>query len=204
VITATVKAGQQRPQLLQALQRTFDVLVVAAVPIVLGTIATAPQIVRFLAPPSFDPATTPLRIVIVGTGLSFLSTFFSFVLIALDRQRDALWLNAVALLFNLALNLALIPPFGYIAAAWVATSSEIVILAGLVYLSYRFVDFLPSPAVAWKALLAGGAMLAVILFFHPNLPIAVGLGALVYGAAVFLLRIHRAIGLSELLARGGA
>lgn len=203
VITATVSAGE-RPQLLRALQRTFDVLVVAAVPIVLGTIAIAPQIVRFLAPPSFAPATTPLRIVIVGTGLSFLSTFFSFVVIALDRQRDALWLNALALLFNLGLNLALIPPYGYIAAAWVATGSEVVILSGLVFLTSRFVHFLPSPAVAWKALLAGGVMFAVVLAFHPTLPIAVVLGALVYAGAVFVLRIHRAIGLSELLVRGGA
>jgi hypothetical protein len=47
-------------------------------------------------------------------------------------------------------------------------------------------------------------MFAVVLLFHPNLPIAVGLGALVYATAIFLLRIHRAIGLSELMARGGA
>ena len=73
VITATVGSGD-RSQLLQALQRTFDVILVAAVPIVLGTIAVAPQIVSFLAPASFAPAATPLRIVIVGTGLSFLST----------------------------------------------------------------------------------------------------------------------------------
>jgi O-antigen/teichoic acid export membrane protein len=203
VLTATVSSGE-RPQLLRALQRTFDVILVAAVPVVLGTIAIAPQIVSFLAPASFAPATTPLRIVIVGTGLTFLSTFLAFVVIAHDRQRDALWLNAVALLFNLALNLALIPPFGYLAAAWVATASEVVIFAGLIYLTYRFVGFLPSPAVAWKALLAGGAMFAVVFLFHPNLLIAVALGAAVYATAVFLLRIPRAIGLSELVARGGA
>ena len=76
------------------------------------------------------------------------------------------------------------------------------IFLGLVYLTYRFVGFQPSPAVAWKALLAGGAMFAVVFFFHPNLPIVVALGAVVYAMAVFLLRIPRAIGLAELVARG--
>ena len=198
VIAASTSAAE-RPQLLRALQRTFDVIFVAAVPIVLGTIAVAPEIVSFLAPSSFDPAATPLRIVIVGTGLSFLSTLFAFVVIAFDRQKDALWLYATALLFNLVLNLVLIPPYGYLAAAWVATASEVIIFVGLAYLVRRFVGFLPSPSVGWRALLAGAAMFGVVFGLHPPLVVAVILGAAVYAAGLWLLRVHRAIALGELL-----
>lgn len=202
-VIAASTSPEERPLLLRGLQRTFDVIVVAAVPIVLGTMAVAPEIVNFLAPASFQPAETPLRIVIAGTGLSFLSTFYAYVVVALDRQRDVLWLYAAVLIFNLALNLALIPPYGYLAAAWIATASEVLMFGGLVLLTRRFVGFLPSPAVALRALLAGAAMFAAVYPLDARLPVAVGVGALVYAAAVALLRVQRKIELGELLARGG-
>src|SRR5207247_10761462 len=43
-------------------QRAFDLLVLAAVPVVLGTFVLAPQIVHALAGSGFDAAVTPLRI----------------------------------------------------------------------------------------------------------------------------------------------
>ena len=200
VISASTSEAE-RPLLLRALQRTFDVIVVAAVPVVAGTLAVAPQIVHFLAPASFDAAAEPLRIVIVGTGFSFLSTFYAYAVVAFDRQRDAIWLYAATLVFNLVLNLALIPSYGYLAAAWVATVSEILIFIGLALLTQRFVGFLPRPAVALRAIVAGAVMFGVVYPLHIRLPFAIVIGAAVYGACIVLLRVPRKIELRELLAR---
>ena len=186
--------------LLRALQRTFDVIVVAAVPVVAGTLAVAPQIVHFLAPASFDAAAEPLRIVIVGTGFSFLSTFYAYAVVAFDRQRDAIWLYAATLVFNLVLNLALIPSYGYLAAAWVATVSEILIFIGLAVLTRRFVGFLPRPTVALRAIVAGAVMFGVVYPLDIRLPFAIVIGAVVYGTCIALLRVPRKIELRELLA----
>ena len=75
-------------------QRAFDLLVLSAVPLVAGTIVAAPEIVHALAGAEFADAVTPLRIVIVGAGLMFLSGLLSYVLIAVGRQSRLLWVGA--------------------------------------------------------------------------------------------------------------
>jgi O-antigen/teichoic acid export membrane protein len=198
VLSALVHRNADRDvQLL--LQRAFDVLVVAAAPVVLGTMAIAPEIVRVLAGPKFDAAATPLRLVVAGTGLTFLNIFFGYVVVAFDKQRSAIWVNAAALTFNFALNIALIPPYGYNAAAAVATASELLILTGLLFFTWRYTHFLPGLAVAARAVLAGAVMFAVVFLFHPEIVVDLVLGAVVYAAGLFVLRVHLLLELAQVL-----
>jgi O-antigen/teichoic acid export membrane protein len=180
-------------------QRAFDVLVLAAVPVVFGTIVLAPEIVHALAGDDFDAAVTPLRIVIAGAGLMFVNGLFSYVLIAIDRQTALLWAGVVTLVFNVALNLALIPRYTYNAAAAVATGSEVLASCVLAVLVLRFAGFVPRFRVAAKAGLAGAVMIACLSFTPSNLALLVAVGACAYGVALMLLRTHTSLQLQELL-----
>jgi O-antigen/teichoic acid export membrane protein len=182
-------------------QRSFDVVVVVALPMVLGTVVVAPQIVHALAGPDFAAAATPLRIVVFGTGLAFASTLLAYVLIALGRQKAVLWVNLAALSFNLVLNLALIPPYGYQAAAAVATASEVLIATGLLWLTRRHVGFRPAYSIPLRAAAAAGIMTAAVAAFHPNLPVAITVGVVVYTAALFVLGVPERLELGQLLVR---
>jgi O-antigen/teichoic acid export membrane protein len=101
----------------------------------------------------------------------------------------------------LALNLALIPPFGYQAAAAVATASEVVIAICLVWLTWRLTGFRPASSVPLRALIAGGTMAAAVAAVHPNLVVAIAVGVVVYGVALVLLRVPDQLELSQLFAR---
>ena len=180
-------------------QRAFDVLAVAAVPVVFGTLSLAPQIVHALAGGGFDAAVTPLRIVIAGAGLMFVNGLFSYVLIAVDRQVTLLWTGLVTLAFNVALNLALIPRYSYNAAAAVATGSEALTLGALLVLVMRSAGFTPAFRVAGKAALAGAVMIACLAFTPSNLALLIAVGGCAYGAALLLLRTHASLQLRELL-----
>lgn len=180
-------------------QRSFDVLVLAAVPIVFGTVALAPEIVHALAGRGFDAAVTPLRVVIVGGGLMFVNGLFTFVLIAIERQVTLLWTAVAALTFNVALNLALIPRYSYNAAAAVATGSEVLTSVVLFVLVMRGADFTPTLRVAAKAAVAGAAMIACLVFTPSNLALLVAVGAFAYAAALLVLRTHASLQLRELL-----
>jgi O-antigen/teichoic acid export membrane protein len=180
-------------------QRAFDVLVLAAVPVVFGTIVLAPQIVHALAGDEFGAAVTPLRIVIAGAGLMFVNGLFSYVLIAIDRQMTVLWTGAAMLAFNVVLNLALIPRYSYNAAAAVATGSEVLTLGVLGVLVMRYAGFTPDLRVAAKAVLAGAIMIACLAFTPSNLALLVAIGACAYGVALLLLRTHASLQLRELL-----
>jgi O-antigen/teichoic acid export membrane protein len=147
-------------------QRAFDLLVLGAAPLVAGTILAAPQIVHALAGPEFEDAVTPLRIVIVGAGLMFLSGLLSYVLIAVGRQATLLWVGLATLALNLGLNLALIPRYSYNAAASVATASEALALTSLLILVWRAIRFVPALRVTVKGIVASGAMVAALVFLR--------------------------------------
>jgi O-antigen/teichoic acid export membrane protein len=63
------------------------------------------------------------------------------MLVSIDRQRNALWLNVTALSVNVALNLALIPRFGFMAAAWTTAGCELVNFAGMLVLLRRYAGY---------------------------------------------------------------
>jgi O-antigen/teichoic acid export membrane protein len=200
-VMAAAASAQNNKRLRWITQRAFDVLLLAAVPVVLGTIVIAPQIVRLLGGIAFNDAVVPLRIVIFGTGIAFLTTLLAYVLVAIDRQRKSVWLSLLTLLVNLGLNLALIPPFGYVAAAAAATGTDMLLLVGLLFMVRHYAGFTPSPAIGAKAALAGGVMFGAVAAFHPTLPAAVALGAAVYGAVLYLLGVHEEIQLRQVLTR---
>ena len=183
-------------------QRAFDLLVLSAVPLVAGTIVAAPEIVHALAGAEFAAAVTPLRIVIVGAGLMFLSGLLSYVLIAVGRQARLLWVGLVTLTLNVGLNLALIPSYSYTAAAWVATASEALALACLLVLVWRAIRFVPALQVTTKAVVAGGAMVASLVFLPSNLALLIVVGTAVYAAALIVLRTHESLELRRLLGAG--
>ncbi len=195
-------ARRDLDNLREVTQRAFDLLVLAAVPVVIGTIVAAPEIVSALAGPRFHAAVTPLRIVICGAGLFFVSGLLTYVLIAIERQALLLWTGLATLTFNVALNLALIPSYSYNAAAGVATASELLGLVVLLVLARRYAGYVPALDVSLKAALAGAAMVPALLVTPSNLAALVVVGAVVYGAVLMLLRTHRSLELRELLGAG--
>jgi O-antigen/teichoic acid export membrane protein len=140
-------------------------------------------------------------LILIGTGAAFVATLFGYLLIAIDRQKNALWLNFVVLALNLALNLALIPPYGYTAAAAIASGTDLLIVVGELWLIARFTSIVPSPNVALRALLASAAMAAAVLVLGAGLIVSIVVGALVYFAGLYLLRVHVELDLAHVFTR---
>jgi O-antigen/teichoic acid export membrane protein len=118
--------------------RTWRVLISLAAPAVLLLFAYAEPIVGALLDEEFLPYTaTALAILIWFLPLSFLNGTLQYVVIALDRQW---WLTPAFLattVFNVAANLALVPVFGFLAAAATTIASEVVLLAILTWILRR-------------------------------------------------------------------
>lgn len=172
----------------RTLQQGFDILVAAAAPLALGGLVLAGPVVAAVAGDAFAGAADALRILLFAGGLAFVNGLFGYALIARDRQRDTLWLNVTALALNLALNVALVPEYGIDAAAATAVASELVILAGGLWLVRRHLGVVPAPGMALRAVAAAGAMTAV-LWVCDAAPLAVllALAAVTYPAALWAL-----------------
>jgi O-antigen/teichoic acid export membrane protein len=178
--------AHDEPRALRLIQSSTDVLVLLALPLVAGGVVLAPQIVDLAGGPDFGDAATPLSILLVAGGLSWVNGVFGFALVAKRRQLAALWLNLTALGVNVGLNLLLVPVYGIVTAAVVTVVSELVILAGSYPLMRRHFSFFPRLRTLAPALLGAGVMAAVLWpLREAPLPLTVPLGAALYAGIVY-------------------
>lgn len=180
-------------------QRGLDVLAVVAAAVSPGTIVLAPRLVRLVAGGGFGGAVGPLRVLVLCCALMFVNGLLGYVVIALRKQKRALWLNVVVLVLNVALNLVLIPRFGALGAASAATASELAVLVGNLWLLRRYADFTPSLGVAVRAFAGGFTMAAVVAAAGLDLGASVALGAGVYACVLFALGVHLRLDLAAVL-----
>ncbi|HXL78508.1 MAG TPA: flippase [Candidatus Eisenbacteria bacterium] len=181
---------RERPQeLTDAVSRFFKALLVIGWPIAVGLFVLAHPLTTMFLYPQSEPA---LRILALALAIGFVNNAFIGALSASDRQLSFTWAAGWSLIANLALNLILIPFFGYIGASWATVLTEVVLgVAGWI-LTRRHIGQVPVLQLTWRPILAGLVMGAV-LFPLRNLDgvqviIPIAVGAAVYAGAALLLR----------------
>jgi O-antigen/teichoic acid export membrane protein len=180
--------AEDRRRAAATIQGAWDVMVALALPLAAGGALLAPDIVALIGGSDFEGSVTPLRILLAAGGLALVNGIFGLALIARDRQMAALWLNVSALVFNVGLNLALVPSHGIVAAAIVTVASELVILAGSYPLMRRNLGFFPAPGTLAAAVGATALMAAALApLLGAPLAVTLPLGVAVYGAALYAL-----------------
>jgi O-antigen/teichoic acid export membrane protein len=183
VIARRAREGRLR----ESVQVAWDVFVIAGAALAACGAAVAPELIRVAGGPDFADAADPLRVLLVAGAIAFVNGVIGYTLIAVDRQRNALWLNATGLAVNVALNLVLVPAYGIVAAAVVTLFSELLVLAGSLWLARRHLGFVPAAGVVPAALVAAGATAGVLLVLPDTLALLVPVGALLYGGLVYAL-----------------
>jgi O-antigen/teichoic acid export membrane protein len=189
-------AVHDRTALARQYRAGLKVLLLLGFPIVAVTVALAPlliQLVTFGKGAIFLPASAwALQILICFLPFSFVNGLTQYVLIALDRQR---WLTGAfmaAAVFNVGVNLLVIPVFGIYGAAAVTILSELVLLGPFLWWTARDLGpgvFRPG-AGGLKLAAAGGLQGQVtgggLLLDVPGWIVA-PLGVAVYGGVLLAL-----------------
>jgi O-antigen/teichoic acid export membrane protein len=105
--------------------RAWHWLTAAALPLCVGVILFAPLFVKIFYGRDFGPAVPLVRILALSGVAALLSNVFGSALIASRRTRWLIIQGSVALVFNVAGNLALVPHFGVTASAWLTVITEV-------------------------------------------------------------------------------
>jgi len=185
-----------------ALQKSFDFLVIVGLPVVLGVIFTSSRIIKLVAgqefvtastiPPVWGlPATSPtaLQILVIAVGLSFISQMFSYVVIALGKQAKLIGPYIFLVVFNVGLNLILIPKISYIGAAMVTVLTETLVLLFSWWVAHKYIELKINFKITWQVFLAG-LVLGIFLYFfaqYIHLLILIPLSAIIYLGALSLV-----------------
>ncbi|MBI4492426.1 MAG: flippase [Chloroflexi bacterium] len=165
-------------------------LLLVSVPMAMGVTLLAEPLMELFAGPSYLPhAALALQVLVWFLPLSFANGLTQYVLIALDRQRVLTLSFALATAFNVAANLYLIPRYSYLGAAIATILSEVVLLGPFWLALLRHLPGIPLLRLGWRPLLASAAMVAPVLAVREvHWLLAIPVGALVYAAAVLVLR----------------
>ena len=112
-------------------------LLAVSVPIAVTVLVFAGEVVTLLYPSDFAPSAAILRLLVGSVVFTVLGAWAGFALLSAGRQRIVLACNAGALILNVVMNLALIPPAGYMGAAAAALVTSIVVAGSTMLFAAR-------------------------------------------------------------------
>ncbi len=147
-------------QRLEALvQRAFYLLAFAAVPIGVGGALLSHEIIPLISTNEFLEAATPLAILALGAGFSYLNAVFGFASVAVNKQSRLLKISIMTLALNVIINLFTIPHYGVAGAAAATLITELIACAGVYLVFSRQTGIRVHFTVLWKLAAAGLAMI---------------------------------------------
>jgi O-antigen/teichoic acid export membrane protein len=173
------------------LQRTAEYLSMGSLGALAFTIVAARPIMVALFGRQFAAA-APALPVLMG---AFVSISFGYLVgnmvVILELQRRFLRYAALALVLNVVLNVILIPPYGFEAAAWVTLATEVTVMSLTARCVLRRLQMKPSwTRLGRVAVAAGGMGLAVGTARQAGLPLSalVAIAAVLYPALLLASR----------------
>jgi O-antigen/teichoic acid export membrane protein len=184
---------RERPkEMIDVVSRFYKALLLMGCPVAIGIFMLAQPLTPLLLGQDFVRSAPALRTLALALGIAFINNAFIGALNASDRQASFTWAAAWSLVANLALNLTLIPLFGYLGASWATVATELVLAIAGWMLVARHVGRVRVPALSWRILLAGLVMGVALYpmreFSGLEVLIPIAVGAVVYTVAVLLIR----------------
>jgi O-antigen/teichoic acid export membrane protein len=158
-------AGGLREEFKDIYQKSFDAMVLFAIPMMVGTYFIATQTMSLVAGQKFAASGPILSILIIAAGAVFIGSIPAHAVIAIDKQKKIIGAYFFVALTSILGYALLIPRFSYFGAAWVTIYSEVIIALASVWLVYRYTQYLPSFKVFIKSILASIIMIIAIIYY---------------------------------------
>jgi O-antigen/teichoic acid export membrane protein len=181
-------------------QQAFDAMMAIAVPMTVGVILLAEPIMVLVAGEEFAAAGAPLSILSIAVFGVFFGAVFGHTAVAIDKQKQTMWVYMSNAIISLGAYLYFIPKFGMFGAAWVTVFSEL--YAGLLlFLVIRHYSKVKLKMFTFlKILLSAVVMAIVVLTLYELHVIALSIiGAAVYGVMLMATKTVSKETMSDIL-----
>ena len=171
----------------------MEVMVFLALPLIVGGIVLASKIIYVFYPLDFAPAGLAFQILILTTGIIFIHRPFFDVLVSLNHQRKIFWITLSGALFNVVLNVFLIPKYSLYGAAFATFLTNILILLILIGLVKK-ITLLSFPVKRILLTVLFSVFSAILMYFvikqliAINIFILVLIGVIIYFATFLFSR----------------
>ena len=167
--------------------RSLKYLIIIAVPLIFTVFTLAGPLIELIFSAKYLESVPALRVLIIATAFMFINGVSSSLLGSANRQITVTRITGVAALFNVTLNLALIPRFDFMGAS-VATVITEALMTLLFLRTVRDLGFGPAWRdlhVAWRILLPAAASI-ILLLLPLSILIRIPLALVAYIAGILL------------------
>ncbi len=184
-------------------QTSLDLVTLFLVPMIAGIIVLANPIMMLVAGKEFADSGRILQFLSIAIlGIAF-GNIFGYMALAIDRQRQAMWIYFSDAVLTTIAYFILIPRYGIYGAAIAAIFSELYAGLGLMLLANHYAKFIPGFKTLGKIILASAAMGIIIHKLQPlNVVSSIILGAGIYGFMVMGLKTVSKQTIMEVFKRG--
>ncbi len=180
-------AFENRARFIKIFRRTFNVLAVMALPVTAYLFILSDRIVGLVGGVGFIESGPVLRILSIAVFVIFFGNLGGNAIVALNIQKKGMWVYLAGAIFNVGLNILLIPKYTYFAAAWTTVATEILITIWMFWLIKKESTASVERKILFRAALATLVMIAVIYPLRESLVLAT-IASLSYIPALFLFK----------------
>ncbi len=185
-----------KKQFYRIANKTSKVFFLLVIPLVVGVMFLAEDIIRIIGGSDFLVSANVLRVLVIALAFIFFGNFFNNILLSANLQKILMKILTVCAVFNITLNLLLIPRYSYFGAAFISLATEALVVVLTMYFSFKLVDYKVS-IKGWGRMILSGLVMAVFLFVMQDK----GFFFLVFGSVfmyMIFLWITKAISIDEL------
>lgn len=186
------QAVTDRASLPRLYEHAVRYLLVLALPIAAGVWALSDQVTVLLFDEQYAAGAGALAILIWVVPLMYISEFLGYVVLIDGKERFVARSVVISSVLNVAVNVLLIPTYGFMAAAVMTVVTEAVLVAQYLWLLRDLLKKMNWMHILVRPLIATAIMTVVVLFLHAYaLPFwaSVGAGAITYGGLVLGLGV---------------
>jgi O-antigen/teichoic acid export membrane protein len=175
------------------LNKSFSFIVITAIPITIGLMFLAPELMYIFSGNQFNEAILTMQILSPLTLIIGLGYFWGFqILIPARKEREMLISVIIGMVFNLSLNCIMIPVFKQNGAAVANVISELIVTAGYMYFCLKVIPFKISHKPLFNNLLSTIPFVIVLLFcktLKMNTYLFVVINAIVFISSYLFIQI---------------
>jgi O-antigen/teichoic acid export membrane protein len=182
-------------------EKVFDFLMIATLPMIAGMIVLGEQIMTFVAGDEFIISGVLLKILIFAVAAIYIAALFGYAIVAANLQKLMIKYYLINAVISIGLYIVLIPLYSYWAAAILTVFTEMFILISSYYIAHRYLHIRLRYRTTLKALVASIIMGLVLYTLPPtNVIASVMLGIIIYAVALYTMRGVTPASIREILA----
>lgn len=151
----------------QLVNRALEFAAALSIPMAAGGIVLARPLLIHLFGSEYGSGADAFRLLLASVAFIFMHGVFGYTLLAHDRTRVLMWIQATGAALNIVLNLVLIPSHGIVGAAAATVAAEGVILT-LDYIACRRLGLDIAFGVLTKPIVASAVMVGLLLWLGPE------------------------------------